>query len=214
VDLAKKPEYYGIQKEWVDKEIFPIIDTPSYTDLCAPFLVKQLKISSPKDTIQLEKAKELAYKEGFYQGIMKVGEFKGEKVEDAKPKVRAQLIGAGRAFVYSEPESRVVSRSGDECIVALLDQWFLEYGEKSWRDTAISWVKDGMNSYLPETQHAFIGVLDWLKDWAVSRNFGLGTKLPWDQKVLVESLSDSTIYMAYYTQVPVSFTPTTTNVVK
>ena len=27
----------------------------------------------------------------------------------------------------------------------------------------------------------------------------LGTKLPWDEKWLIESLSDSTIYMAYYT---------------
>lgn len=27
----------------------------------------------------------------------------------------------------------------------------------------------------------------------------LGTKLPWDEQWLIESLSDSTIYMAYYT---------------
>ena len=27
----------------------------------------------------------------------------------------------------------------------------------------------------------------------------LGTKIPWDEKYLVESLSDSTIYMAFYT---------------
>ena len=32
-----------------------------------------------------------------------------------------------------------------------------------------------------------------------SRAFGLGTKLPWDEQWLIESLSDSTIYMAYYT---------------
>lgn len=67
-DLAKKAEYYGIKKEWAELEIFPIIDTPSYGDLCAPFLVKKLKISSPKDAKQLQEAKELAYKEGFYQG--------------------------------------------------------------------------------------------------------------------------------------------------
>ena len=27
----------------------------------------------------------------------------------------------------------------------------------------------------------------------------VGTKLPWDEQYLIESLSDSTIYMAYYT---------------
>ena len=26
-----------------------------------------------------------------------------------------------------------------------------------------------------------------------------GTKLPWDEQYLIESLSDSTVYMAYYT---------------
>ena len=32
-----------------------------------------------------------------------------------------------------------------------------------------------------------------------SRTYGLGTRLPWDEQWLIESLSDSTIYMAYYT---------------
>ena len=41
--------------------------------------------------------------------------------------------------------------------------------------------------------------LDWLKEWACTRQFGLGTFLPWDKQWVIESLSDSTIYMAYYT---------------
>jgi hypothetical protein len=39
---------------------------------------------------------------------------------------------AGQALSYYEPESTVVSRSGDECIVALTDQWYLPYGEEQW----------------------------------------------------------------------------------
>lgn len=39
----------------------------------------------------------------------------------------------------------------------------------------------------------------WLNQWACSRSFGLGTRLPWDEQYLIESLSDSTVYMAYYT---------------
>ncbi|KAF4452476.1 leucyl-tRNA synthetase, cytoplasmic [Fusarium austroafricanum] len=198
-DLAKKADYYGIQKEWAELEIFPIIETPSYGDLCAPFLVKKLKIASPKDTKQLEEAKELAYKEGFYQGVLKVGEFKGEKVEVAKPKVRQQMIDAGQAFAYSEPERKVVSRSADDCIVALMDQWYLDYGEESWRKTALDWVENGLNTYTTETKNSFEGVLNWLNQWACARTYGLGSKLPWDPQFLVESLSDSTVYMAYYT---------------
>ena len=46
---------------------------------------------------------------------------------------------------------------------------------------------------------AFEEKVSWLKEWACSRQFGLGTKLPWDEQWVIESLSDSTIYMAYYT---------------
>jgi leucyl-tRNA synthetase len=112
-ELAKKAEFYGIKKEWAELEIHPIIQTPT-SDLLAPYLVKKLKIASPKDAKQLLEAKELAYKEGFYQGVMKVGDYKGEKVEVAKPKVRDGLIKNREAFAYSEPENKVSSRSGDE----------------------------------------------------------------------------------------------------
>lgn len=199
-DLAKKADYYGIKKEWAEFDIVSIITTPSYGDLAAPFLVKKLKIASPKDSKQLEEAKELAYKEGFYQGIMNYGEFKGEKVEVAKPKVRQQLLDLGEGFAYSEPEKRVVSRSGDDCCVALMDQWYLDYGEDSWKEVALGYVDnangDGLNSYGDETKNGFEGVLNWLNQWACARTYGLGSKLPWDPKFLVESLSDSTIYMA------------------
>lgn len=47
-------------------------------------------------------------------------------------------------------------------------------------------------------RHQFEHTLGWLNQWACSRSFGLGTRLPWDPVYLVESLSDSTIYMAYY----------------
>jgi leucyl-tRNA synthetase len=56
-----------------------------------------------------------------------------------------------------------------------------------------------MNTYHDESRRAFEGTLGWLRQWACSRSFGLGTRVPWDEEFLIESLSDSTIYMAYYT---------------
>lgn len=186
----------------METDIVPIIQTPT-SNLLAPELVKKLKIASPKDVNQLKEAKELAYKEGFYQGTMLVGDFKDEKVADAKPKVRKQLIDAGLAFEYAEPEGKVVSRSGDECTVALMEQYYIDYGEDSWRAEVVSHVENkdgkGLNTYSNDTRNAFMGVLDWLKQWACARSYGLGSKLPWAPEFLVESLSDSTVYMAYYT---------------
>lgn len=197
-DLANKPEYYKIEKDWVQTDIVPIIHSEKYGDKTAEVLCKELKIQSPKDTIQLAKAKELGYKEDFYNGTMIIGKYKGEKVEEAKPKVKADLIAAGEAFVYNEPESLVISRSGDECIVSLEDQWYIDYGEDSWKAQAEECLAS-METFSKETRHGFEGVLDWLKNWALTRTYGLGTKCPWDESQLIESLSDSTIYMAYYT---------------
>lgn len=85
---------------------------------------------------QLTEAKEIAYKEAFYSGVMLIGPYEGLSVQDAKGKVRDELIASGEAFAYSEPEGWVTSRSGDECVVSLEDQWYLDYGEKEWRAQA------------------------------------------------------------------------------
>ena len=135
-DLKKKPEFYKIKPEWCAIDPIPVLSTPTYGELTAPALVKKFKINSQKAKVQLAEAKEIAYKEGFYSGTMIVGEFKGESVQDAKAKVRASMIAQGLAFPYAEPEGLVVSRSADECVVALMEQWYMDYGEVSWRAEA------------------------------------------------------------------------------
>lgn len=129
---------------------------------------------------------------------MLVGEFKGKKVQDIKKTLQKTLTETGRAVIYYEPEKTVISRSGDECVVALCDQWYLDYGEANWKSQAEK-ALEKINTYHDEVKKNFQSCLNWLHEYACSRTYGLGTKLPWDQKWLIESLSDSTIYMAYYT---------------
>ena len=88
-----------------------------------------MKINSPKDAKQLAEAKDLAYKEGFYQGEMLIGDFKGKSVQEAKNLVKQSLVDAGDAFDYAEPDGLVISRSADTCVVAYLDQWYMDYGK-------------------------------------------------------------------------------------
>jgi leucyl-tRNA synthetase len=197
LDLQKKPEFYKVQPSWTNFEPLPVLST-KYGDFTAVKICQEMKIASFKEIGKVDAAKDAVYKEGFYNGVMAVGEFKGLKVLEAKPLVREKLIREGHAIPYWEPESLVISRSGDECVVCLTDQWYLNYGEEEWKAKAESCLSR-METYHTETRHGFEKTLDWLKDWACSRSFGLGSKLPWDKQWLIESLSDSTIYMAYYT---------------
>ena len=131
---------------------------------------------------------------------MLVGEHKGKGVQDAKPLVRKMLLDNNQAAAYYEPESEVVSRSGEQCIVALCDQWYLNYGDPVIQEKLRNYLQSSaFESYNSSVRHSIIEAVNWLKQWGCSRSFGLGSKLPFDEKYLVESLSDSTIYMAYYT---------------
>ena len=198
MELRKKAEFYGIDPTWVAHDIVPIVSTPDYGTNMAEAVCAKFKVQSPKDRAALDQAKEVSYKQGFYNGTMIVGPYAGRPVPEAKPLMQKDLIDSGNAFVYAEPEGRIVSRSGDECVIALFDQWYLDYGEEAWRKQA-ELLLSRMNTYQPETRNSFEGVLSWLHQWACARTYGLGWRLPWDPKYLVESLSDSTIYMAYYT---------------
>ncbi|XP_058097646.1 leucine--tRNA ligase, cytoplasmic-like [Magnolia sinica] len=201
-DLKSKPALrskFGVKDEWVlPFEVVPIINIPEYGDKSAEKVCIDLKIKSQNDKEKLAEAKRLTYLRGFTDGTMIVGEFKGNKVQEAKPLIRSMLLETGQAVMYSEPEKRVMSRSGDECVVALTDQWYITYGEEEWKKKAEECLSN-MNVYCDETRHGFEHTLSWLTQWACSRSFGLGTRLPWDEQFLVESLSDSTLYMAYYT---------------
>ncbi|KAG9508813.1 Leucine--tRNA ligase, cytoplasmic, partial [Fragariocoptes setiger] len=113
-------------------------------------------------------------------------------------------VSTATKFVFMEPESPVISRSGDQCVVALCNQWYLDYGDEGWKEQVRQAVAR-LETFNDDVKRTFYNTLDWLHEHACSRTYGAGTILPWDDEPknpvpwLIESLSDSTIYMAYYT---------------
>lgn len=142
-------------------------------NLVAVTLYNQFKIQSQNDKIQLMKAKEIAYLKGFYDGVMLVGPYKGKKVQDIKKLIQKELVDSSDAVIYYEPEKTIISRSNDECVVALCDQWYLDYGEEDWKEKTLEALKN-LDTFHDEVRKNFLRCFDWLHEYACSRKYGLG----------------------------------------
>lgn len=179
----------------------PIIHSEGFGDTAAKSVVERLGIHHQMERDKLDMAREEVYKASFYTGKMlpAAGEYAGLSVEEAKERVKAALLKAKTADLMYEPSGKVVCRCLTPAVVKIVaDQWFMKYSDKAWKALAHECLDD-MNLYPDLARKQFHIVIDWLNDWACTREYGLGTRLPWDERWLIESLSDSTIYMAYYT---------------
>ena len=111
-----------------------------------------------------------------------------------------EYIKSNQTFAYYEPESQVIARTGEICTVALTPQWFINYDCDNGYYKNI--VKNHINSNNfktdPQVLNQLNKIVDWIKEWPCTRYYGLGTKFL-DTENVIDSLSDSTIYMAYYT---------------
>ena len=182
-------------------EPIPIIVTPGYDVFPAKQICEKLGVSNQTDEKLEEATKELYLKE-FTDGKLneKCDIFNNEKVQFGRDKVREWLQENNYLEKFPVLENAPVHcRCGAECVVKILNnQWFLNYGDEEWKELARNCF-DGMNILPSNITTEFKEVIDWLHERACARQQGLGTKLPWDKDWIVESLSDSVIYMAYYT---------------
>ncbi|XWV25611.1 leucyl-tRNA synthetase [Tupanvirus deep ocean] len=100
---------------------------------------------------------------------------------------------------YYEPAAEVISRSGDKCIVAETDQWYIMYDNEEWQKLVYDHVSTKVEFTDSTVRELMLDTIKKSHPWPFSRTFGMGSRIPFDEKYLIDSLSDSTIYMAYYT---------------
>ncbi|ADC64489.1 leucyl-tRNA synthetase [Ferroglobus placidus DSM 10642] len=192
---------YGIDKKLVEslKPIVLIkIEEENY-EIPAKEIVEEMGIKDQKDEA-LEKATKIIYKKEYHKGVMLDNTlFPGVPVSEAKEKVHDYLIKNNLGDVFYEfSEKPVVCRCGTKCVVKVVkDQWFINYSNEEWKKKVLEHLE--RMTIIPEYyKKEFRNKIEWLKDKACARRKGLGTRIPWDREWLIESLSDSTIYMAYY----------------
>ncbi|MCG2893805.1 MAG: leucine--tRNA ligase [Sulfolobales archaeon] len=203
-------DYYYMKKVLKrEPEVVSVIEVEG-KDALAASVVEQ---TNPKNDKDLEKLTQDVYRLEYNKGRMKdvsglvapgfvehFKDFKGLSVPEARRRVTEFLISRGLGSKMYEVMNRpVYCRCGTEIVVKVLkDQWFLDYGNPEWKSLAKKLISE-MTFYPEDVRKEFLYVADWLQKRACARTRGLGTPLPWDKKWIIESLSDSTIYMAYYT---------------
>ncbi len=205
MEIKKNPEQlkeYGIDPEIVVRiEPIKIIDVEGVKGHHAEIIVKKMKIESQLDP-RLVEATKIVYKEQYYRGVMIIEdpEFKGLPVKEAKERIKKKLEEANMAFTFYELNRKAYCRAGGKIIAAKIKgQWFIDYSVPWWKETTRKYVAEKMRILPMKYKKAMLDAIDWLEKRPCARKRGLGTRLPFDPEWIIESLSDSTIYMAFYT---------------
>ncbi|MCD7781539.1 MAG: leucine--tRNA ligase [Methanosphaera sp.] len=194
-------EEYGLQEAIDNIKMISLVDLKGYSEYPAKDFLDKYNVTSQDDE-NLKEATNEIYKLEHAKGIMNsnTGKYEGRHVSEIRDEVVAELIDTNIAVrLYEFAEKPVICRCGAKCVVKELhDQWFVKYSDKEWTENTYKCL-DQLEVVPNEIRSNFEYYLDWLEDWACSRRLGLGTHMPWDEKWLIEPLTDSTIYMSYYT---------------
>ncbi len=193
-------EAFGIDPTAVQAiEPRSIIDVEGYGEFPAKDAVEEYDITSQDDPA-LEEATQDVYNREFHAGRLKsmYAEYAGSIIEEVRAELDEHFQSQGAFDAMHEFSEDVVCRCGGDVEVAKQETWFLSYSDADWKERTKQIVAD-MDAIPENTREQYDHTIDWLNEWPCIRNYGLGTKLPWDEDFVIEPLSDSTIYMAYYT---------------
>ena len=212
---------YGVKREELEPR--PLIRVKGYGELPAIEVVEKRGIKSQEERDKLEEATKEVYGAEYKYGVMRE-DIVGYVAQDLEEPARSYIKGIVKTWIAGKPVSvardnvakwlresgfadimyeimnkPVYCRCGAEIVVKVLeDQWFLDYGKEEWKELARK-ALSMMRIVPPEYTGDFRYTIEWVQRRACARTRGLGTELPWSPGWIIESLSDSTIYMAYYT---------------
>ena len=192
---------YGLSDELIDSVMpISIISIDGYGDFPAKDIITSMGIEQPGDP-KLDEAKKQVYKDGYHAGRMKdiCGTFAGMKVEEAKDLMKKAIVDSGEADIFFDLTEEVVCRCGQPVHVKRIDdQWFINYGNEELTERTSEHCRS-MNINPNEYYENVHGVLRWFRERAcVRQGKWLGTRFPFDDKWIIEAISDSTLYPLYY----------------
>lgn len=113
--------------------------------------------------------------------------------------MKQAMIESGEADVFHDLTEEVVCRCGQRVYIKRIDdQWFINYGDQKLTEVTSEHCRT-MDINPVEYYNNVHGVLNWFRERACVRlGNWLGTRFPYDDKWIIEAISDSTLYPIYY----------------
>ncbi|MDG6224788.1 MAG: leucine--tRNA ligase [Candidatus Thermoplasmatota archaeon] len=167
----------------------------------AGVLCREMGVQTQHDSGKLEEATKRIYKDEFHSGILLdiCGEYSGMKVSLAKDALRSDMIAKGDASGFQEFSEPVICRCGAKVVISRIpDQWFIRYSDADLTRKAVEHASE-MEILPDEYRKELPSVLEWFGDRACIRQGSWqGTEFPFKKGWIIEPISDSTLYPAYY----------------
>ncbi len=199
-------------EEGVEVEPRRVIFTNDYKGIPAEEVIS---LAGTKNPSELKDYIETLYKTEYYKGIMATDlenyvpdylrqfvkeEISGKPVKVARDKV-IELLKRLNAYdtIFEISNAPVYCRCGAEIVVKVIpNQVFIDYENPAWKSITLKSLEKV--KFIPkDVKSDFEKVIFSMGKRACSRSRGLGARTPWDENQIVDSLSDSTIYTAFYT---------------
>jgi len=194
-------DYVALIDSKEEIEPITIIDVKDFGDIPAKKICEELKINNQNQIEKLDNATEIVYKKEFHTGYLneKCGKYIGIKVSDIKDQVKNELISNEKAIIMKEFSEEVICRCSEKVIIKKIpDQWFIKYSDENLTLKSKKHIEN-MNVYPQEYKQELPGILDWYDDRAcIRKGSWLGTEFPFKKDWIIEPISDSTLYPAYY----------------
>lgn len=178
-----------------------IVKNPKSKGVPAEEACRRHGVKSQLDAAALDKATEEVYGDEFHAGEMlsNCGPIAGLPCSQAKEKIKDVLRERGELGSLQDFSEDVVCRCGrDVYIRQIPDQWFIHYSNEALTQDAkrhAATMRIFPDDYARDIGH----VLDWFGDRAcIRKGSWLGTEFPFKAGWIIEPISDSTLYPAYY----------------
>lgn len=194
-------DYIALVETGENIDPITIIDVKDLGDNPAKKVCEELSVKSQSETDKLDEATDIVYKKEFHTGTLNdnCGKYAGVKISEIKDTVKNDLIDINKASLLREFSEDVICRCGELVVIKQIpDQWFIKYSDQKLTEDTKNHV-ESMHIVPSEYKQQLPAILDWFDDRAcIRKGSWLGTEFPFKKDWIIEPISDSTLYPAYY----------------